>query len=231
MYRSSKGRKLKQMGASTALAVGLIAGGIGIASASTSSAAKARAAVVAKAENHGPDGPGGHGGPGGPDGAAPGGRVSAVTGSSLTITALDGTSHTFSLTAATTVEKDGVAATLSELTVGERVSIRPAAAGSSVASDVEIRSARVAGTVVSVTSSTIVVSDEQGFYRTIAVSSLTTYNKGTASASLSDVVVGTFVMGEGSIDANNTTLDAAAIEIGLPTVGSDGPDGGPGIAG
>jgi hypothetical protein len=220
MYRT-EGRMLRKMGASTALAVGLIAGGIGIASAATSSATPASATVATAPMADGP--PGFHG-----EGA--GGVVTAVTSSSLTVSHPDGTSSTFGLTSATTVQKAGASAAVSDLAVGERVDIRPSETSASVASDIEIQVPRIAGQVVSVTGSTIVLSDAQGFYRTLNVTSSTTYAKAAGSAATaSDVVVGAFVMGEGSIAADHSTLSATIVVIGVPEGGpGHGPRGGPG---
>jgi hypothetical protein len=59
------------------------------------------------------------------------------------------------------------------------------------------------------------------------VDSTTTYTKSSASATLSDVTVGSVISAQGTVDANLTSLDASSVEIGL----TGGPGNGPGLAG
>jgi hypothetical protein len=57
------------------------------------------------------------------------------------------------------------------------------------------------------------------------VSSATTYMKGGASATLSDISVGTFVFAQGSYGTSATVVDATTVGIGQP--GPGGPGAGP----
>jgi hypothetical protein len=78
------------------------------------------------------------------------------------------------------------------------------------------------GDVTSVSGSTILIKDFDGFTRTIVTSSKTVYSDGlTASPA-----VGTHLHAEGTVDANGTSLDATSIAKGR----SGGP-GGPGRPG
>ena len=158
-----------------------------------------------------------------------GGVVTAVSPTSITLEHLDGTSSTYVLNSATTVREGRASATVSAIAVGERVQVRPSASSASTAAAVEIDRAKVTGTVVSVSESgnTIVVSDAQGFYRTIQLTNTTTYSKSGAVATMRDVVTGAVIVAEGTVGADHTTLDASVVDIGV------GPfDGGPaGFAG
>ncbi len=226
MSHSFNSPRLRRVSATVALAAGLVAGGVSVASASTTTHASATTHVSQKhgagPTQGGPGGPGDHGGPGGA-----GGTVSAVSSSSISVTTLDGKTLTFAITSTTTVDKGHAAASLSDVVVGERVMIRPAAPGSATAAEIDIAVPHLGGQVVSVSGDVITVSDQDGFYRTIDVSSATTYTKSGATASLSDITVGTFVMAEGSVDANHTTLDATSVNVGLPTPPSNGGAGAP----
>jgi Domain of unknown function (DUF5666) len=74
-------------------------------------------------------------------------------------------------------------------------------------------SAVLVGKVSAVSGDTITITDPQGFTRAILVSGATTYKQGGASATLVDVVVGSKIFAQGTVDANGTTLDALSIDI------------------
>ena len=155
-------------------------------------------------------------------GEDPGGVVTAVSPTSITLEHLDGTSSTYVLNSATTVREGRASATVSAIAVGERVQVRPSASSVSTAAAVEIDLAKIRGTVVSESGNTIVVSDAQGFYRTIQLTNTTTYSKSGAVATMRDVVTGAVIVAEGTVGADHTTLDASVVDIGV------GPfDGGP----
>ena len=80
------------------------------------------------------------------------------------------------------------------------------------------------GTVKSVSGSTVLIKDRDGFTRTIVVSSKTTYGDGLKAA----LATGTEIHAEGTVASNGTSLDASTIgKRPAPPVG--GPDGrGPG---
>jgi Domain of unknown function (DUF5666) len=65
----------------------------------------------------------------------------------------------------------------------------------------------LAGTVKSVSGDTIVITDFQGFSRTIVTSSKTVYKNGLTSAPK----VGSRIAAQGTVDANGTSLDATLI--------------------
>jgi Domain of unknown function (DUF5666) len=82
------------------------------------------------------------------------------------------------------------------------------------------RTPHLVGTVKSASGTTIVITDMDGFTRTINVSSSTTYkNSLTATPA-----TGTKIEAEGTVDADGTSLDATVIE----TPQQGGPGGGPG---
>jgi hypothetical protein len=65
----------------------------------------------------------------------------------------------------------------------------------------------LAGTVKSVSGDTIVITDFQGFSRTVITSSKTVYKNGLTAAPK----VGTRIAAQGTVDANGTSLDATLI--------------------
>lgn len=170
----------------------------------------------------------GRGGPGGPEST-----VTAVTATSLTVTTPTGRTVTYALTSSTKYRKDGAKASASAVTDGELVVVRtagppapPAPSSSSAASPTAIAvvvvSPHVAGLVHSITtsgtSSTIVVTDAQGFWHTIVTSSAsTTYTDNGKSVTSPTITTGMFVVATGTIASNHTTLDATTVHIGIPT--------------
>ena len=244
MYRNSKNKLVKRIGVSTVVATGILATGVGIAGASGRSAhevsgAKTSTSTVPLAHTSA-EGSRSSSAPGMMRGL--GGSITALSASSITVQDGRGTSSSYTIDSSTKVTKDRMAATYADLAVGEHVRIIASTTSPTTAAGVEIELARVAGQVVSVSANSITVSDRDGFYRTISVGSSTSYTKSGASAALSDVATGSFVMAEGTVDANHTTLDASSVGIGLPTArdtpGMGGPSGtdpqgmgGPGMAG
>ncbi len=157
---------------------------------------------------------------GAPVGDAPGGVVTNVSSTSITVRHFDGTSSTYAIEPSTTVNEGRTRAAASALAVGERVQVRPSTTSVTTAAAIEIDLAHVAGTVVSVTGDTITISDRQGFYRTIQVIDTTTYVKAGASAALGDVKTGTVIGADGTVGADHTTLDAVNVDIGpAPAMG------------
>lgn len=231
MYRTSKNKMVKRIGVSTIVAAGVIVTGVGIAGASSPANHKAsstKASTVAtplsstsakQARSSTTIG----------TMRAPGGLVTAVSAGSITVQSFQGTSSTYTIDSSTKVTKDRLTATLADLAVGEHVRVVASSTSSTTAAGIEIELARVAGEVVSVNGNSITVSDRDGFYRTISVSSSTTYSKSGASAALSDVTSGSFIVAEGTVDSNHTTLDANAVGIGLAsgpvTSGTGAPQG------
>lgn len=187
--------------------------------------------------------PGGHEGPWGegPWGhghGRAGGTITALTDTSITLSGPDSQTHQVLTDASTTYHRDGGAATRADLAVGERVAIRPTrppgagdqpASGNSssapsaiTAADVDILSPSMRGTVSSVTpggsGSTIVITDIEGFARTIHTSSATVYRVGDHAGAAGDVKPGERIAALGTIDADKTDLDATKVTVVLPHV-------------
>ncbi|MGA2124116.1 MAG: DUF5666 domain-containing protein [Acidimicrobiales bacterium] len=140
-----------------------------------------------------------------------GGDVTAVSASSITITEWNGTSATFALTGTTTYTEGKTSVTWSSLAMGERVNIDVSSSDPTTATSVNIELAQLIGTAQGAPSgNTILITDPQGFTRTILVGSGTTYQGGT----LASITTGTKIFAQGTVDTNGTTLDAVNIYIG-----------------
>jgi len=215
---SKKNMAVKRVAATTALGVGLVAGGAGIASATSSHSPRDSTTSTSAT-------------PPSPANFA-GGVVTAVSSASISVKGMDGTSSSYAITSSTTFSEGPTTVTASELAVGQHVGIQLSTSDDSTAANIDIQLPALFGTVTSVSGDTVVITDLEGFSRTIVVESSTTYTKSGATASLSDVVVGSDIIAEGTVDANGTSLDATHVVIGLPSQQGGGPGiGGPGGGG
>ena len=218
--------RIKRAGysATALLSLALLVGGVSAANASTAHKPAAHAAAEAAQHRHAPDG-------------AVGGVVSAVSPTSITLSSRAGTPITFVIDSATTVLNNGASSSVSSIAVGDRVLVIPTATSASTAAQIlagspdgrdrgapgnsdpaghETYAPHLEGTVVSVSDSTIVVSDRDGFWRSIATTSSTTYLANGSAADRSRVTVGASVFALGTVDANHTSLDATTVGIGTP---------------
>jgi hypothetical protein len=207
-----KNTTVKRVAATTALGVGLVAGGAGIASASSDHSPRDSTTSTSAT-------------PPSPANFA-GGVVTAVSSSSISVKDAGGTTNTYTISSSTTFSEGPTTVTESALAVGQHVGIQLSTSDDTAAASIDIQLPALFGTVSSVDADTVVITDLEGFSRTIVVDSSTSYTKSGAAASLSDVVVGSDIIGEGTVDANGTSLDATHVVIGVPSQ-----RGGPGIGG
>lgn len=148
------------------------------------------------------------------------GTVTAVTSSSVTVLAKDGTSTTFTYTTSTGVKAlsdSSATLTTSDLAVGEHVGVSFDSSAATAAVTIDIQLAHVSGTVSAVSGDNITVQDHQNFTHLVLVGSATTYSQqGGGTATLASVTVGTRIRAEGVVDTNGTTLDALTVVICAP---------------
>jgi hypothetical protein len=141
------------------------------------------------------------------------GVVTAVTAGSVTVLSSGGTSATLTITPSTTFFAGSTAVTQAALVVGEHVDVVRLNSSLTTAAKITIALSTIEGTVTSVSGNTIVVNAGRGFARTIAVSSATFYLEGGSPSTLSAVTVGSKIVAQGLVDANQTTLDALLVTI------------------
>ncbi len=233
MDRTTKKKIAKNFGISAVVAVGALVTGIGVAGASAST--HHRDASTPTSRDSAPSSDSARGEWGAM--RAPGGTITALSATSLTLSDRAGTAHTFSIDASTTVTEDRSPSALTALAVGEQVRIVPSAPGSALAKSIEIEQPSVMGKVTAVGATSLTLSDPRGSTYTVVVSNATTYAKAGATATLSDVKVGSMVFAQGAFaPGSTTTLDATTVGIGVPGAFNDGagpsfPDGAPGRIG
>jgi hypothetical protein len=154
-----------------------------------------------------------------------GGDVTAISATSITVTDPSGTASTYDIGTATTVTKNGQSAALADIAVGESVHISVSTADATLASTIDIVPAGIGGKVTAINGDVLSISGPNETTGSIVVSSATTYMKGGATASLSDISVGTFVFAQGSYGTSASVVDATTVGIGQP--GPGGPGAGP----
>jgi hypothetical protein len=177
-------------------------------------------AFAAQSEQQGPGGPGG----------GVNGKVTAVGTNSLTVLTTDSKSVAVTTSSSTTVTvaATGASGSLSDIVVGSQVEVRgpQSTDGSVTAEAITLLPSgdQLGGRVTAVSDLTITVQAPGGTSSKIVTTSSTTFRKGTASASLSDVTTGVDVRAFGTLSSG--TLTATVVVIQDAPAG--GPGGGPG---
>jgi hypothetical protein len=144
------------------------------------------------------------------------GVVTAFSSSSVTVQSSGGASPTvFTLTTSTTFKDGPYTLSAANLAVGEKVSVEVNSSAPTTALNVTICLTHVAGVVSSVNGDTVVVNG-WGFSRTIVLGPTTTYYNGHSAGSISDVVTGAHIVAIGTIDPNQTSLDAIVVIVWAP---------------
>jgi hypothetical protein len=145
------------------------------------------------------------------------GSVAAVTitatSSTVTVNRQDGKTTIFTITPTTVVTEGSTVLSPASLTVGDRVSVDVNTMAPTTALKINIELATLSGRVDAVVGYLITITSAQGFTREVLAGANTTYTQGGAPAGLNDVLVGTKIVAQGTVDANLTTLDASSVAM------------------
>jgi Domain of unknown function (DUF5666) len=165
------------------------------------------------------------------------GTVSESSSSGFKVTSRDGSVWTVTVDGSTSYQYGTGSGTAADVTNGTNVVVLGESTGDNALRAITVRVApdRIAGTVASKSSSTIVVTKRDGSTVTINVDSATTYRvAGIASASLSDITTGMTVGASGRAQSDgsiNADVVAAGNGHGMLGMDGDGPFGGRGRGG
>ena len=165
------------------------------------------------------------------------GKVTAVSGTSITLTAMDGTTYTVDASSATFTKgmgKDSTTGSVSDIAVGDRIAVIGTVSGDSVTAskvmyDLEgammkggtagmAQRPGVFGTVASVSGSTLTVTGKDGTTYTVDASAATATKGMGADAttlSISDIKTGDTVFVDGTVSGSN--IAATKITDGVPS--------------
>ncbi len=172
-----------------------------------------------------------------------GGVVTNVSGSTLTLTSLDGATHTVTVSNATTYDKAGHSASIGDIANGTAIAAQGSVGSDGVLSAVrvDIQTPRVAGQVTGVNGSTITLSNARGMSgvngtsgmsetTTVVTSDQTTYSVISATAGMTPttttgtadaVKTGVSIIAQGTLRSDGKTLDALRITV-LPASANGG---------
>jgi hypothetical protein len=191
--------------AGASLAFGSTAAPAGILAAGSNTSSNATVPDL----NFGGGGPGDHG-PG-----IGGITITAISGSSISLKTADGWTRTITVDSGTTYAKGGAAIALGGLKVGDEIGFRETreSDGSYTIDSIAVILPHAGGEVTAVTGSTITVKDRDGTSVTIKVTGSTTYDVAGATAKLSDIKVGMFLVAEGSQNSDGS-LTATTVRAG-----------------
>lgn len=153
--------------------------------------------------------------------------IKSIQGSSLSLATDDGWTRTIAVGSSTTISKGGQTIGIGDLELGDQIVFGQSKAsdGSYTIDAIRVVLPVIAGQVTAVSDDSITVTGPGGAAGTIHVGVSTTYNvDGNNSAKLSDILVGSFVVAEGTRRSDGT-LDATAVHGG--SRGGEGGWGGP----
>ena len=163
--------------------------------------------AVAGVSAHGFGGPGG----GGPGGAA---TITAINGSQLSLSTVNGWSRTLDAAGATITGPDNATLALSDLEVGDEVRVHEARNfdGSTTVVEISVVAPHVDGTVTAVTDTSVTVQGADGTSRTVTLNDATTYSARRDAAAKADLTVGSVVRIEGTENADGS-FTATSVSI------------------
>jgi hypothetical protein len=142
--------------------------------------------------------------------------ITAISGNNISLKTEDGWTRTITVDSGTTYTRSGATIALSDLKVGDEIGFRQTleSSGSWSIDAITVILPRAGGQVTKVDGSTITVSQRDGSTATITVNGSTKYSvNGNASAALSDVKVGMFLVAEGTKNGDGS-LTATTVRAG-----------------
>ncbi len=156
--------------------------------------------------------------------------ISAINGSNLSLETADGWTRTITVGSETTITKGGETVAVGDLAVGDQIGLAQEREddGTFTITAIKVVLPTIGGEVTAVTDNTITVTGKDETTATIHVDGDTTFEvDGTTGQALSDIEVGDFVIGVGSL-RDDGTLDADVVHSGIHRVrGGFGPGRGP----
>lgn len=145
--------------------------------------------------------------------------ISAISGSSISLTTGDGWARTITVDSGTTYQKAGATAALTDLKVGDEVQFKETreTTGTFTIDAISVIPPHTSGTVSAISDSTLTVTLPDRSSATINVGSTTTYDvAGNASAKLSDIRTGMVVMATGTRNSDGS-LSATGVRAFDPS--------------
>ena len=158
------------------------------------------------------------------------GMISALSTTmpgTMTLTLRDGSTVTYTTTAATTYFEGRTSATSSALAVGEQVDVALNSTTPTVADSVSVDLVKFEGKITAITgvagAATITLSGPNNTTRTVLVTPTTTFEMNGQTATFSSLVVGAEIGASGLVATNNS-LSAQSIRVSAPEMSAPSND-------
>jgi Domain of unknown function (DUF5666) len=155
--------------------------------------------------------------------------VTAISGDELSLQTADGWTRTITVTQDTKITKGGQPATLADVMVGDTVRFAETKNddGTWTITALAVVLPQTAGTVTAVGNDSITITGKDGTSQTIHTTDATTYHRGNAGGSRSDVTVGAIIVAtgergsDGSLTATSVTVIPARVIGTVASVSGD----------
>ena len=140
--------------------------------------------------------------------------ITAIDGNRVSLATADGWTRTVATTSATVITKGGQAIAVSALKVGDEVQFRQVrnADGSYTITTITVPTPQRGGEVTAVGATTITIKGRRDAAQVITVSGSTVYKLGSATATRTDVKVGSDIAAAGTVDGDTFTAITVWIE-------------------
>ncbi len=144
--------------------------------------------------------------------------ISKIDGSQLSLQTTDGWTRTIDASGAT-ITKAGQTITLAGLKVGDEITFRETrqSDGSYKITAIQVLAPTASGTVKTVGSGSVTITQSDGTSKTLTLTGSTTYTEGGAKVTVSALVVGVRISAQGSVDSSGN-FTATAITIAPSSV-------------
>ena len=153
------------------------------------------------------------------------GSVSSISGTTLNMTARQGTSYTADIGSASIIKGSGINTRpidAAEIKVGDSVTLLGTISGNSVtATSVRINTPpepAYAGKVISVNGNVFTIENNKKVQYAVNTTDSTIFRKGSQVGSASDVAVGQTITVSGTINSGSNTVSATSVVISVPPV-------------
>lgn len=145
--------------------------------------------------------------------------ITAINGSSLSLTTDDGWTRTITVSSSTAITKGGQTIALTDLKVGDSIRFAQTrnSDGTWTIDSIAVVVPEVGGTVASVTDNGFTLTARDGTTWNVTVTGSTAYTLGQKSGSKSDVTAGSIVEVEGATSSGNA-ITATAVHVQQPIV-------------
>lgn len=147
------------------------------------------------------------------------GKVTAVNGSTLTITVSNGTTYAVDASQAKLIRRFGGSMTVSDVQVNDQIYVQGTLTGTAIKAraiqdnSLQTRNGSFTGTIQSISGSSLVLQTQNKGMQTVMFTSATKIMRGNVSATWSNLAAGNTIRVEGVWNSTNNNVAASKIQI------------------